>query len=138
MSYARAKQTFFTPNSPQELDVPSDVLSPFHTSAFVHPDPAAFAEVAHEVQEMLKESLERFVVAAYTNVGTNRGLCGIVGGIALALLGSALPIVWSSTHENSRWLRVSALPGLWLGLTVLIASLHGVRRVIYCLSPDVF
>ncbi|KAI0917152.1 hypothetical protein AcW2_007366 [Taiwanofungus camphoratus] len=28
--YLRAKQTFLTPNAPYELDVPSDVLAPFH------------------------------------------------------------------------------------------------------------
>lgn len=32
-SYSRAKRTFLTPNGDYELDVPSDVLAPFHTSS---------------------------------------------------------------------------------------------------------
>jgi hypothetical protein len=145
MFYARAKQTFFTPNSEYELDVPSDVLSPFHnnnnnaaavaaaaaSSSFSitythHPDPAAFAEVASEVTKMLRESLDRFVLASYTNVGTSRTLCGILVGSAFALFGTLLPVVYTSVHGQSRWLRLCALPGLCFGLAVIITSFHGI------------
>ena len=127
MFYARAKQTFFTPNSDYELNIPSGMLSPFHTSKVgPHPDPVAFTEVACEVQRMLNESLKQFVQASYTNVGTNRALCGIIGGTVIALLGSVAPIVYNIVSGRSRWLRLTALPGMWLGLTILIASLHGV------------
>jgi hypothetical protein len=143
MFYARAKQTFFTPNADYELDIPSDILSPFHKSnpASPHPpDPDLFVEVAEEVHKMLKESLCRFVIAAYTNVGNTRGLCGILGGIALGLFGSIPPIVVSFLTGGSRWLRLCALPGLWMGLTVLIASLHGVSlsvmRMLYLLTLE--
>ncbi|KIJ61138.1 hypothetical protein HYDPIDRAFT_71650, partial [Hydnomerulius pinastri MD-312] len=97
--YARAKQTFFTPNAEYELNIPSDILAPFHcptqSSAFqsrnrapsslwnsqsAHPDPAVFTEVAIEARNMLNESLSRFVRAAYTNVGSQRAACGIAGG----------------------------------------------------------
>jgi len=80
---------------------------------------------------MLNESLKRFVFAAYTNVGTKRGLCGILGGIAIALLGSVPPIVYNIVTGKSRWLRLTALPAMWLGLTILIASLHGVSSVLF-------
>jgi hypothetical protein len=130
--YARAKQTFFTPNrsSPYELNISSDILSPFHTSNFgsPHPDPAVFVEVAVEVQKMLKDSLDRMVVAAYTNVGTNRGLCGILGGCFFMLLGSIAPLLVNFLNGRDRWLRLLAIPGMWLGLTILLASLHGVKR----------
>lgn len=130
LSYARAKQTFFTPNrsAPYELNISSDILSPFHTSNLgsPHPDPAVFAEVAIEVQNMLKDSLDRMVVAAYTNVGTNRGLCGIVGGGTITLLGSIPPLLVNFLSGQKRWLRLLAIPGMWLGLTVMLASLHGV------------
>jgi hypothetical protein len=75
---------------------------------------------------MLKESLERFVVAAYTNVGTNRGWCGILGGIFLILAGGIPPIACNILTGKSRWLRLLALPCMWLGLTIILASLHGV------------
>jgi hypothetical protein len=128
MFYFRAKQTFFTPNSEYELNVPSDILSPFHSSKFgsTPPDPAVFTDVACEVQSMLNQSLQRFLVAAYSNVGTNRGLCGILGGLGIVLLGSLPPIIYSLLAGKSRWLRLTALPGMWLGLTIVIASLYGV------------
>jgi hypothetical protein len=128
--YARAKQTFFTPNrsSPYELNISSDILSPFHTSNFgsPHPDPTVFAEVAIEVQKMLKESLARMVVAAYANMGSSRSMCGIVGGCCLILLGSIAPLIVNFLNGRDRWLRLLALPGIWLGLTFVLTSLHGV------------
>lgn len=39
MFYMRAKVTFLTPAAPYELDVPSDVLSPFHTGMLPSGDP---------------------------------------------------------------------------------------------------
>lgn len=51
------------------------------------PDPAVFAELAECVQDMLRGSLERFVVATYNNVGTRRALCGNAGGVVIGLIG---------------------------------------------------
>jgi hypothetical protein len=129
--YLRAKQTFLTPGTEFELNVPSEVLSPFHTGHFVspHPDPIVFAELAWEVHRMLKESLDRFVIAQYNNVGTGRAVCGMIGGTVIALAGSVAPMVVNFMHGYARWLRLLALPGLWLGLTVLISSLHGVGNI---------
>ncbi|TFK52547.1 hypothetical protein OE88DRAFT_1417490 [Heliocybe sulcata] len=148
--YQRAKQTFLTPGAPYELNVASDVLAPFHTYpasptsprgfgcfspnpsqqssyTFSHPDPAIFADLDVITTTALRASLDRFVLAAYSNVGTNRGLCGLVGGCAIATAGS-LPIWVASFVEGwVRWLRFAALPGLWLGLTIVVASLHGLH-----------
>ncbi|KAJ3763673.1 hypothetical protein EV360DRAFT_91691 [Lentinula raphanica] len=132
MFYARAKQTFFTPNSHYELNVPSDMLAPFHsTHSSPHPDPAVFNRVAIEAQKMLKESLQRFVSAQFNNVGNNRVICGLIGGTVFCLVGALLPIIYNFTTGQSRWSRLSALPGLWLGLSVLFASLHGVCLGVY-------
>ena len=129
--YLRAKQTFFTPGADYELNIPSDVLSPFHTGHFVspHPDPIVFSDVAWQVHNMLKDSLDRFVLASYYNVGTNRALCGMIGGSVIALAGFVPPMAVNFANDRSRWLRLLALPGLWLGLTVLVASLNGVRFI---------
>ena len=136
--YARAKQTFFTPNrsSPYELNISSDVLSPFHTSNFgsPHPDPVVFTAVAVEVQKMLKESLDRMAVAAYANMGTDRTVCGIIGGFCVMLLGSIAPLVVNFSDGRDRWLRLLAIPGMWFGLTAVLTSLHGVRTVVYSAS----
>ena len=129
--YLRAKQTFFTPGAVFELNIPSDVLSPFHTGHFVspHPDPIVFSELAWQVHNMLKDSLDRFVLASYYNVGTNRALCGMIGGTVISLAGFVPPIAVNFANGRARWLRLLAFPGLWLGLTVLIASLNGVRSI---------
>lgn len=130
--YSRAKRTFFSPNSVFELNVPSNILSPFYaTNRTPHPDPEVFAELLQTVEYMLRESLRNFVLASYTNVGTRRATCGIVAGTAFFLLGCVAPIVCSFTRGDSRWLRISAFPGMWLGLTILYASLHGLCLSIY-------
>jgi hypothetical protein len=129
--YLRAKQTFFTPGADYELNIPLDVLSPFHTGHFVspHPDPIVFSDVAWQVHNMLKESLDRFVLASYYNVGTNRALCGMIGGTVISLVGFVPPTAVNFADNRARWLRLLAFPGLWLGLTILIASLNGVRSI---------
>ncbi|KAK0187890.1 hypothetical protein F5146DRAFT_1113086 [Armillaria mellea] len=132
MFYARAKQTFLTPNANHELNLPSDVLAPFHTSnGSPHPDPAIFNQVAVQVQKMLKESLERFVTAQFNNVGNSRVLCGLIAGIFCCLVGAVFPMVYNMVKGHSRWLRLTALPGLWLGLALLLTSLNGVCLAIY-------
>ena len=145
MFYLRAKQTFFTPNGEYELNIPSDILAPFHCappqdhsrsslwhSQSIHPDPAVFSEVAIEAQHMLNESLRRFVRAAYTNVGSQRAVCGIVAGCVFSLVSGVLPLVLTTGRWNigphGRLIRLTAFPGLWFGLTVLIASLQGVSK----------
>jgi hypothetical protein len=80
---------------------------------------------------MLKESLDRFVLASYYNVGTNRALCGMIGGTVIALAGFVPPVAVNLADQHARWLRLLALPGLWLGLTVLVASMHGVCMMVY-------
>ncbi|KAG9308794.1 hypothetical protein JVU11DRAFT_11419 [Chiua virens] len=156
MFYLRAKQTFFTPNGEYELNIPSDVLAPFHTSPHahvqawrthgqdqkpvwasqsIHPDPAVFTEVSVEVRNMLSESLRRFVRAAYTNVGSQRAVCGIMGGCFFTVVAGLVPLVLTTGRWNmgshTRWIRWTAFPGLWLGLTVLIASLQGICLMVY-------
>lgn len=151
--YAKAKQTFFTPGAEYELDVPSDILAPFHCSpqgsAFstrvrgtaisnlpnAHPDPAVFTEVALETRAMLKESLSRFVRAASTNVGSRRAVCGIAAGTLCLCIGGILPLVLTSSDwvgaPHGRWWRLSAFPGIWLGLMLLFSSFNGVCLMVY-------
>ncbi|KAF9497669.1 hypothetical protein BDN71DRAFT_557371 [Pleurotus eryngii] len=132
MFYARAKQTFFTANSDYELNVPSDILTPFHLqNGSLHPDPAVFGEVSAEVHKMLQESLDRFVLAAYNNVGNNRVLCGMIAGVMFTLIGGLPPLAASFALGASRWLRLVAIPGIWLGLTIFLAAFYGVCLGIY-------
>lgn len=151
--YAKAKQTFFIPGAEYELDVPSDILAPFHSSTqnspfftrvrrstlsnppSAHPDPAVFIEVALEARAMLKESLSQFVRAASTNVGSRRAACGIAAGMLCLCVAGVLPLVLTSGGwagaPHGRWWRLSAFPGVWLGLVLLFSSFNGVCLMVY-------
>lgn len=132
--YARCKQTFLTPNSSYELIVPSHLLAPFHVPRGIgspHPDPAVFDAVAIEVQNRLKDSLQRFVTAQFSNVGNNRVLCGLVAGSFAFLVGGLLPLVYNIICSHSRWMRLTALPGLWLGAWLIFTSLQGICLGVY-------
>ena len=162
MSYARAKQTFFAPNSDYALCVPPDLLTPFfrvgddsdsakhhlgsaHSGSFPcsedehvnkyfgspHPDPEVFTEIALYVQKRLENSLRNCVRAAYSNVGTFRATCGICAGIFITLATAFPPLLVNFLKSQDRWLRLAAIPGLWLGLTILCASLKGVCMMVY-------
>ncbi|KAG1822487.1 uncharacterized protein BJ212DRAFT_1263645, partial [Suillus subaureus] len=136
--YAKAKQTFFTPGAEYELDVPSDILAPFHSISNppnAHPDPAVFIEVALETRAMLKESLSHFVRAASTNVGSRRAACGIAAGILCLCIAGILPLALTSGDwlgaPHGRWWRLSAFPGMWLGLMLLFSSFNGICLMVY-------
>jgi hypothetical protein len=102
MFYARAKQTFFTPNAAYELNLPSVVFAPFHASnGSPHPDPAIFTEIAIETRKMLDESLARFVTAQFSNVGNQRVLCGMIAGVVFCLIGALTPIAYNFAHGQS-------------------------------------
>ncbi|OJT15262.1 hypothetical protein TRAPUB_8184 [Trametes pubescens] len=158
--YLRAKETFLTPDGPYALRLPQDVLSPFlssslgvgvggpaggswpHAYASHHsdslfgsppppPDPAVFAEVADRVRASLSESLDRFVVATFHNVGMPRAYCGCAGGTVIGLTGSAPILLANFLTGGSRWWRFTAIPGLWLGLTIVLSAMYGVCMMIY-------
>ncbi|TFK40552.1 hypothetical protein BDQ12DRAFT_601842 [Crucibulum laeve] len=132
MFYARAKQTFLVPNAAYELNLSSDLLAPFHVlNESPHPDPIIFTEVANEIQRMLEDSLRRFVTAQYNNVGNNRVLCGIIAGTIFCIAGTIAPTTVSFTRGYSRWARLAAFPGLWLGLMIILAAFHGVCLGVY-------
>ncbi|GBE84941.1 hypothetical protein SCP_0701230 [Sparassis crispa] len=135
--YMRAKHTFLLHDAPYELLVPTDALAPFRSSqaypydCSLPPDPLVFAELAALVRTALAESLARFVRATFANVDAPRAVCGCYGGTVILLAGSVPPIVTSIVLGSSRWWRLFALPGMWLGLTVLIAAMYGVCMMIY-------
>ncbi|KAJ7212179.1 hypothetical protein GGX14DRAFT_622225 [Mycena pura] len=119
--------TFFTPNAAYELNLPSVAFAPFHASnGSPHPDPVIFAGVALETRKMLDKSLARFVTAQFSNVGNQRALCGMIAGVVCFLIGALIPIVYNFALGHSRWLRLVSFPGMWLGLTILLAAFNGV------------
>ncbi|KAI8978676.1 hypothetical protein BD414DRAFT_421796 [Trametes punicea] len=95
------------------------------------PDPAVFAEVADRVRAILTDSLDRFVVATFHNVGMPRAYCGCAGGTVIGLTGSAPILLANFLTGGSRWWRFTALPGMWLGLTIVISAMFGVCMMIY-------
>ena len=132
MFYARAKQTFFTPGSEYELNLTSSLLSPFHaTDAPPYPDPQVFIPIEFETRRMLEDSLRRFVQGQLSNMGNNRIICGIIVGTLLCIIGATPPLTINFVLGKDRWERLTALPGLWLGLWLIVASLNGVCLGIY-------
>ena len=108
--YLRAKETFLTPFAPYALPVPLDVLAPFYSSIDAPgyrppehllgvpgqnipppPYPEVFEEVEERVVSMLSDSLDRFVVATFHNVGMPRAYCGCAGGTVIGLTGRWVP-----------------------------------------------
>ncbi|KAF9454710.1 hypothetical protein P691DRAFT_655183 [Macrolepiota fuliginosa MF-IS2] len=130
--YSRAKQTFFTPNAKYELNLPSSLLSPFQKpDQDIHPDPSLFRPIEEETRRMLEQSLRRFIQAQMNNVGNRRVLCGIIAGIFIILVGFLPPTITNFVGNEPRWLRLTAYPGMWLGLTILLSALHGVCLGVY-------
>ncbi|RPD62442.1 hypothetical protein L226DRAFT_544245 [Lentinus tigrinus ALCF2SS1-7] len=148
--YLRAKETFLTPYAPYALPVPLDLLAPFYSSmdapGYRPPDhllgvpghmipPPPYPEVFEEVEEriiaILSDSLDRFVLATFHNVGMPRAYCGCAGGTVIGLTASAPILLANFLTGGSRWWRFSALPGLWLGLTIVISAMYGVCMMIY-------
>ncbi|PIL22545.1 hypothetical protein GSI_15234 [Ganoderma sinense ZZ0214-1] len=156
--YMRAKETFLTPNAPYALPIPSDLLASFNSTLDLEPHgrrpssfsihgpdplltvpgqpplppyPEIFEELEERVTGMLSDSLDRFVVATFHNVGMPRAYCGCAGGTVIGLTGSLPVLLANFLTGGSRWWRFSALPGLWLGMTIVISAMYGVCMMIY-------
>jgi len=130
MFYSRAKQTFFVPRANYELALSLSTLT-FLYDQDDHPHPAIFCDAEKEVRRMLEQSLRRFIQSQLTNVGNRRALCGIIAGTVAVIAGFIPPMVTNLLGKNSRWLRLTALPGMILGLTILLSALHGVCLAVY-------
>ena len=130
MFYSRAKQTFFAPRANYELTLPLSTLT-FLYDQDDHPHPAIFCDAEKEVRRMLEQSLRRFIQSQLTNVGNRRALCGIIAGTVAIIAGFIPPIAANFQDRNSRWLRLTALPGMIIGLTILLSALHGVCLAVY-------
>ena len=110
----RAKETFLTPYAPYALPVHADLLASFSSSLDLElngrrpsnfsiqgpdplltvpgqPPPPPYPEIFEELEErvtaMLSDSLDRFVLATFHNVGMPRAYCGCAGGTVIGLTG---------------------------------------------------
>lgn len=119
--YLRAKETFLTPIGPYSLPVPLDVLAPYYSTSDVpgartadytlgipgqlsHPPcPEVFDELEERVRAMLSESLDRFVVATFHNVGMPRAYCGCAGGTVIGLTGRCARSLLRLSHIGSQF-----------------------------------
>jgi len=128
--YSRAKQTFFAPRVTYELNLPLSALAFLHNQDH-HPDPVVFYDAEKEIRQMLEQSLRRFIQSQMTNVGNRRALCGIIAGTVAVTFGFIPPIAVNFLEGNSRWQRLTALPGMLIGLTILLSALHGVCLAVY-------
>lgn len=127
--FSRARETFLVPGAPFELALPPALLDALAVSG--HPDPAVLAPARAHIEAALRLSLSRCVRAAYSNVGAYRAACGITGGVFFSLVSTVPPLAVNFVRAHGRWERLAIAPGLWLGLTILIASLRGICMMIY-------
>lgn len=76
MSYARAKETFFTHGSPWELNLPQKTLQELlhpkhpHPGPKTHPHPSALAGVRFEIESYLTDSLTRYATQLTCDTST--------------------------------------------------------------------
>ncbi|KAH7341582.1 hypothetical protein B0J17DRAFT_714745 [Rhizoctonia solani] len=155
LSWSRAKQTFLAndahyklnlsntaleglPSSPDPAQQPQPVTSvepsgssQGRSAGPSYPNPIALAKISSEVEDMLRESLNRFVTGSCGNSGRARGLFGISLGVITLAVGLAPVLVSILQGRGGRGLRVAAIPIFWLGAWVTIMSLHGVCILIF-------
>ncbi|KAB5595741.1 hypothetical protein CTheo_754 [Ceratobasidium theobromae] len=151
LSWSRAKQTFLVDgahfklnlsNSSLEGLVSSDASSPISPVPSSqsskdrplrpsYPAPPALSKIRGEVEDMLRESLNRFVCNSCGNSGRARGLFGISLGVITLLVGLAPVFVSVFQGRGGRAVRIAAIPVFWLGAWVTIMSLHGVCILIF-------
>ncbi|KAG8680557.1 hypothetical protein FRC09_018148, partial [Ceratobasidium sp. 395] len=155
-SIARVKATFFHPDSQYELNLSASWVSEFCAAtgsnpspeksrnsvysttsqpllASATPHPSTFIPIYDEVEHMLRLSAHRFVRARSRNVNSQRAYCVLFGRlqtVALAFISFFLGIL----HHQSRWIRLTMIPPLWMGLTVVICSLNGICIIIYLMG----
>ncbi|KAG8930627.1 hypothetical protein FRC02_003954 [Tulasnella sp. 418] len=130
INWARARGTFLDRGATLELNLPHEVLEEVYRAKGPHPAPSTLAPLYKQVEEMLHESLMRFVTTACGNSGRARGFFGIFVGICVIAIG-LIPVLLSILDHRSRWVRLTALPAFWFGATTLVAALHGVCVVIF-------
>ncbi|CAE6530492.1 unnamed protein product [Rhizoctonia solani] len=155
LSWSRAKQTFFAndahyklnlsntaleglPSSPDPGQQPQPIASVEPSGSSQgrpagpsYPNPVALTKIRSEVEDMLRESLNRFVTGSCGNSGRARGLFGISLGVITLATGLAPVLVSILQGRGGRGLRAAAIPIFWLGAWVTIMSLHGVCILIF-------
>ncbi|KAJ1307738.1 hypothetical protein OPQ81_001825 [Rhizoctonia solani] len=159
LSWSRAKQTFLAndahyklnlseatlegvPNSPdpsqQSQPISSTLVSQEPSPGFQdrqarpsYPNPTTLTKIKSEVEDMLRESLNRFVSGSCGNSGRARGLFGITLGVITLVVGLAPVLVSVLQGRGGRGVRVASIPIFWLGAWITIMSLHGVCIVIF-------
>ncbi|KAF8604626.1 hypothetical protein BDV93DRAFT_555483 [Ceratobasidium sp. AG-I] len=159
LSWSRAKETFFTEGAHLRLNINASSLdgllistddnaqsktsrpmsAQLSSNSHVgsdsphpsYPSPSAFTTIRNEVEDMLRESLVRFVCGSCGNSGRARGLFGIALGVITIVIGLAPVLVSVLQGKGGRAVRVAAIPLFWLGAWVTIMSLHGVCILIF-------
>ncbi|CAE6478006.1 hypothetical protein ACGC1H_002718 [Rhizoctonia solani] len=159
LSWSRAKQTFLANDAHYKLNlsntaleglpqVPESAQQPRPISSVAmsqepsgssqdrptqpsYPSPIALTKIKSEVEDMLRESLNRFVCGSCGNSGRARGLFGIALGVITLAVGLAPVLISILRGRGGRGLRAAAIPIFWLGAWITIMSLHGVCILIF-------
>ncbi|KAG8709803.1 hypothetical protein FRC11_005199 [Ceratobasidium sp. 423] len=163
LSWSRAKQTFLANDARYKLNLsdatlegvsnspePTQQSQPISAAAMSqepsqssqdrpagpsYPNPVTLTKIKSEVEDMLRESLNRFVTGSCGNSGRARGLFGIALGVITLAVGLAPVLVSVLQGRGGRGLRVAAIPIFWLGAWVTIMSLHAKPQAVTLPSP---
>ncbi|GAA5963078.1 hypothetical protein JCM3765_001760 [Sporobolomyces pararoseus] len=147
-SFKTAVDTFFSAQSPLELNVPSDLrrqidaqivevsqasaASP-RSETFL--PPAAFDKCHHEASESLAVSFKAFIKQVSRNADRNRGWFAIFLGALTYLLG-LIPTIVCTRLDAHRGYRAIGIPLWWFGIVVLVGGLRKTCLVIYLFGDN--
>ncbi|GAA5911510.1 uncharacterized protein JCM6883_005781 [Sporobolomyces salmoneus] len=147
-SFKTACDIFFAPQSPLELNVPSDIRRQLDgqivqvTSASVASPksetflpPSAFDKCHHEASESLAVSFKAFIKQVSRNADRNRGWFAIFLGALTYLLG-LIPTIVCTRLDAHRGFRAIGIPLWWFGIVVLVGGLRKTCLVIYLFGDN--
>ncbi|GAA6060524.1 hypothetical protein JCM10212_005605 [Sporobolomyces blumeae] len=147
-SFRTAVDTFFSAQSPLELNVPSDLRrqidSQIETAAHAtaaSPNsepflpPSAFDKCHHEASESLAVSFKAFIKQVSRNADRNRGWFAIFLGALTYLLG-LIPTIVCTRLDAHRGYRAIGIPLWWFGVVVLVGGLRKTCLVIYLFGDN--
>ncbi|KAG9042808.1 hypothetical protein FS837_010366 [Tulasnella sp. UAMH 9824] len=132
LSFARARSTFLSSNSPLAINVESkNAIFPPDCK---YPTPEALGGAKHEVEAMLRESLNIFITTrAQGNAGFFHLISVCTFGVLCTLTG-LVPIllqIYRGEAAGVRSVRLASIAPFWIGMVAFLGALHGVCPIVW-------
>ncbi|KAG8954977.1 hypothetical protein FRC04_010461 [Tulasnella sp. 424] len=132
LSFARARSTFLSAQSPLAINIESkNAIFPPDCK---YPNPDALNGAKHEVEAMLRESLNIFITTrAQGNAGFFHLISVCTFGILCTLTG-LVPIllqIYRGESAGVRSVRLASIPPFWIGMVAFLGAAHGVCPIVW-------